>query len=171
MLGTCNPAKNWTYNEIYKPHKEGKLPANKVFIQALLDDNPHLPKSYAESLENMNDKVSIQRLRHGLWEYDSNPFAMMEYDKICDVFTNEIEEGSFYITCDVARYGQDKTVICVWKGLKCIHIESHDITSVTDTANRINEIKQHYRIRNNMILVDEDGVGGGVKDIVNCTGS
>jgi len=25
MLGTCNPAKGWVYNNFYKPHKEGKL--------------------------------------------------------------------------------------------------------------------------------------------------
>jgi len=102
MLGTCNPAKNWTYTEFYKPSRDNNLPSNKVFIQALLDDNPHLPKSYKESLENMNDKVTVQRLRHGLWEYDSNPYALMEYDAIVDLFTNQIEGGTKYITCDVA---------------------------------------------------------------------
>lgn len=170
MLGTCNPAKNWTYQEIYKPFKEGNLPSNKLFIQAFVTDNPHLPKSYAESLANMNDKVTVQRLLNGFWEYDANPYSLIEYDAICDLFTNQIEGGSMYITCDVARFGEDLTVICVWSGLACVHIEAHQSTSVTDTSKAIRNLQKQHKVRNSNTIVDEDGVGGGVKDTLNCRG-
>jgi PBSX family phage terminase large subunit len=44
VLGSCNPAKNWTYKEFYKKAKDGTLSNTKVFIQALPTDNPHLPE-------------------------------------------------------------------------------------------------------------------------------
>jgi PBSX family phage terminase large subunit len=50
LLGTCNPSKNWVYNQFYIKQKNGKIESDKKFIQALPQDNPHLPASYLESL-------------------------------------------------------------------------------------------------------------------------
>ena len=61
ILGTCNPAKNWTYKEFYSLKKKGALPANRKFIQALPKDNEHLHPSYLESLLQL-DKNSKERL-------------------------------------------------------------------------------------------------------------
>lgn len=35
ILITCNPKKNWLYNEFYKPFKSGKLSEDKAFVAAL----------------------------------------------------------------------------------------------------------------------------------------
>jgi len=32
ILYTCNPAKNWTYSEFYKPQQDGSIAKNKKFI-------------------------------------------------------------------------------------------------------------------------------------------
>ena len=50
ILGTCNPTKKWVYKEFYKPFKEKDQRKDRAFIQALPTDNPHLPKSYLQSL-------------------------------------------------------------------------------------------------------------------------
>jgi phage terminase large subunit len=39
VLGTCNPAKNWTYKFFYKPHKSKDLPVFRKFISLF---NPFL---------------------------------------------------------------------------------------------------------------------------------
>lgn len=46
ILGSCNPAKNWTYKEFYKPAKDYTLEIYRKFIQSLPTDNPHLHPSY-----------------------------------------------------------------------------------------------------------------------------
>jgi phage terminase large subunit len=85
ILGTCNPAKNWTYREFYTPSKQGCLKQERKLIQSLPTDNPHLAPSYLEALLQL-DKQSRRRLYYGDWEYDDNPDALCPYDAIVDIF-------------------------------------------------------------------------------------
>lgn len=166
LLGSCNPAKNWTYSEFYKAAKEKTLKVYRKFIQALPTDNPHLPKSYLSSLLAL-DKNSRERLYYGNWEYDDNPNALMSYDNILSVFTNtHAEESKGYISADIARLGSDKAVIYVWSGWRIKELIEFDLSRTTDIQNAINALKVKYKIPNKNIIADEDGVGGGVVD--NC---
>lgn len=170
MLGTCNPAKNWTYKEFYKPNKDGNLPKYRRFIQALPTDNPHLHPSYLQSLLRL-DKNSKQRLYYGDWEYDDDPSALMGIDDINNVFTNKfVKGGKRYITADIARYGDDSTVIGVWDGLRLIKIVELTKKPTTWIVSEILKLSQQYEIPLSQIIVDEDGVGGGVVDQLGCKG-
>ena len=51
ILASCNPTNNWVKDRFYKPWKNGTLPPGVAYIQARIDDNPHLPTSYIESLK------------------------------------------------------------------------------------------------------------------------
>ena len=75
-----------------------------------------------------------------------------------------------YITCDVARFGKDKTVIMVFSGLHVIKIRTFDKSSVVEVADEIRNLQSQYNVNLHNIIVDEDGVGGGVKDIIRCKG-
>jgi hypothetical protein len=66
--------------------------------------------------------------------------------------------------------GKDKTIIRVWSGWRCVKRVVLIKSTVTDTAARIRELANAYQIPMSRTIVDEDGVGGGVKDILNCTG-
>ena len=170
MLMTCNPAKNWVYHSFYKPSKESTLPEYRKFIQALLSDNKHVHESYAQSLAKL-DNASRERLLNGNWEYDEDISKLFEFSSVCDIFTNDfIEEGDNYITADIARFGRDKTVICVWNGWRLEKMKSIDQSSITESAEAIRKLSNEYRIPTSKIVVDEDGVGGGVKDILKCQG-
>lgn len=170
MLGTCNPAKNWTYKEFYKPKKDNTLPDYRKFIQALPTDNPHLHPSYLQSLLRL-DKNSKQRLYYGDWEYDDDPSALLGIDDINNIFTNKfVKGGKRFITADIARYGDDKTVIGVWDGLRLIKIVSLTKKPTTWITSEILKLAQQYEIPLSQIIVDEDGVGGGVVDQVGCKG-
>jgi phage terminase large subunit len=85
ILVTCNPKKNWLYQDIYKPWKEGRLPSGYAFIQSLYNDNPYTADSYAQDLAAIRDQATKQRLMYGNWEYDNDPAALMEYDAIVDL--------------------------------------------------------------------------------------
>ena len=64
LLLTCNPSKNWTYTDFYRPSKNKELPKHRKFIQALIDDNENISKHYKEQLSKL-DKLSKERLLFG----------------------------------------------------------------------------------------------------------
>jgi hypothetical protein len=165
ILYTCNPAKNWTYSEFYKPQQDGSISNNKRFISSLIDDNPFISKHYKENLLTL-DKVSKERLLFGNWEYLSDPAQLIDYEKILDSFSSTyVLSGSHYISCDVARFGSDSTVIGVWSGLR-VKLYQYNGKSVVEVAEIIKKYQTEYQVPTSNIVVDSDGVGGGVADIL-----
>ncbi len=171
LLGSCNPAKNWVYNMFYVPKRNKKLAPYRQFIQALPKDNPNLPESYLESLLQMS-KASKERLYYGNWEFDDDPSQLIDFNSINDYFDNTHVErnGKKYITADIARKGRDKTIIRVWEGLLCIDRKEMKVSLVTESAELIKKMQTEYNVPISNVIVDEDGVGGGVVDILNCNG-
>ena len=165
---SCNPAKGWVYN-IYKDSRDNTLPQHKKFIQALVSDNKHISKHYTAQLNKL-DEISKARLLRGDWEYDDSKDALIEYDAIINTFSNVVPTGDKYITADIARFGKDKTAIYLWNGLQVAEIVVLDMSSMVDVANKIKEIQQREGVKLSNIIVDEDGVGGGAKDILRCKG-
>ena len=180
LLETFNPAKNHVYRRYYKPWKEGNLKATYQFIPALPSDNPSPEtEDYVRGILDNSDQITIERLIHGNFEYDDDPAKLMEYDAITNLFTNDFvgkdEKGELlpclnYITADIARFGSDKTVVMVWKGYRVVYIKSYDRTSIPDSANIITELANRYQVPRSRVCVDEDGLGGGVKDLLKCKG-
>lgn len=171
IFKTCNPKKNWLYLE-YKAFKSDTLDDDCKFIQAFAQDNPYNESGYMDALLSIKDKSKKERLLYGNWEYDDDPAKLMEYDNIVNLFTNDFvgkdEKGELkpclnYITADIARFGSDKTVVMVWKGLRLIYIKSYDRTSITDSADIITELAIKYEVPRSRICVDEDGLGCMIK--------
>lgn len=170
MLGSCNPAKNYVYTYFYKPSRDGQLPDYRKFIQALPTDNPYLHPSYLQSLLRL-DKNSKERLYFGNWEYDDDPTALMSIDAINNIFTNSfIRSGDKYLVADIARFGDDSTMIGVWEGLRLIKVLELKKKSTTWVASEIRNLIELHEIPLSNVIVDEDGVGGGVMDQVGCKG-
>lgn len=171
VLGTCNPTKNWIYKEFYLAAKNNSLKPYRKFIQALPTDNPYLSQSYLDSLLQM-DKNSRERLYYGNWEYDDNPNALCDYEDILNIFTNEhVKQGvRRYITADVARLGSDKAVILVWAGWRVIKAISYDKSKINELAKAIKILSIKYNVPRSNIIADEDGVGGGLVDILSIKG-
>lgn len=168
-LYTCNPAKNWVYNDFYKPFKEGSLPDNRQFIQSLIDDNPFISRHYRANLLQL-DENSKQRLLYGNWEYDNDPTTLIDYEKILNCFTNsDLGGGKRYITADIARFGSDKTVIGIWEGFR-VKLFGFRHLGVDQTAAKVKEYQEKFGIPTGQVICDEDGVGGGVVDILRCKG-
>lgn len=169
QLYTCNPAKNWTYSEFYKPDRDAELEPNKKFIQSLVDDNPFISKHYKQNLLTL-DKESKERLLFGNWEYLSDPSSLIDYDKIINSFSNDfVSSGDKYITCDVARFGNDSTVIGVWSGYR-VKVYRYSKKSIVEVAQIVRQLMAENSVPISNVLLDEDGVGGGAVDILNCRG-
>ena len=169
MLMTCNPAKNWVYTQYYRPSKEGTQKPYRQFIQSLVDDNEYISKYYKTQLQTL-DELSKQRLLFGNWEYDATKDNLIEYDAILNMFEQKGVEGEKYISCDVARFGSDKTVIMYWQGLHLKKIRTLLKSAVNDVVAEIRDIQQSNQVKLTNIIIDEDGVGGGAKDFLRCQG-
>jgi phage terminase large subunit len=169
LFMSCNPAKNWVYSEYYRPSLDGSIRSYRKFIQAKVTDNEFISKHYEEQLSQM-DLVSRKRLLDGDWEYDNSDDVLIDYGAITNMFTNKVEEGSRYITCDVARFGKDKSVVMLWNGLAVTQLKTFATNTITELAEYIRELHKTYQVPLYNIIVDEDGVGGGLKDILKCRG-
>lgn len=167
---TCNPKKNWIYYDFYKPSLTDSLPETEKFLQAFISDNPFIPKDYVKGLKRLCEKDPVQneRLVKGNWDYEDSPDTLCEYEMIEAIFSNDhVGQGRYtYITADIARLGSDLAVICVWRGWRMIHLETHAISKTTELQFRINLLRRKYGIPKNRCIADEDGIGGGVVD--NC---
>jgi phage terminase large subunit len=171
LLQTCNPSKNYLYREYYRKHKDGGLEKWRRFVQALPEDNKKLPEGYLENLHRTLSPNEKERLLYGNWEYDDDPAALIQYEKILDCFSNSFLTGmgDTFITADIARFGSDTTVVGVWTGF-CVHLYQYSHLSVSEVAAKIKQFQNKYQVPNSRTIADEDGVGGGVVDILGCCG-
>lgn len=170
ILLCSNPSKGWLYGTFYLPHKQGTLPAHMAFVRSLPTDNEYLEKGYLDHMQTISTKVMRERLLLGLWEYSDSEGCLVEYEAIADAFSGvvgaKVKTGHPYITCDVARYGRDSTVIILWNGLRAEKILKFSDLPVTETANRISTLRSQFNVPLPNICIDQDGVGGGVCDLL-----
>ena len=168
-LLTCNPHKGWLYREFFDAQRNNSIRKDRRFIQALPTDNPHISPVYIESLQMLPD-IDRKRLLEGDWDYDETKDRLYEYDDLLRCFRPSTNLGDKFITADIARMGDDRTVIVVWNNLhaeKFVILKHKPINEVVDT---INDLIKNHSVRLSNVLVDEDGIGGGAKDYLHCKG-
>jgi phage terminase large subunit len=168
-LLTCNPHKGWLYREFFDAQRNNSIRKDRRFIQALPTDNPHISPVYIESLQMLPD-IDRKRLLEGDWDYDETKDRLYEYDDLLRCFRPSTNLGDKFITADIARMGDDRTVIVVWNNLhaeKFVMLKHKPINEVVDT---INDLIKNHSVRLSNVLVDEDGIGGGVVDFIRCKG-
>lgn len=185
--GTLNPSQDWPYRLFYDPWKKAGRPNDPskplvsmkgilngeevnrtfVFIQAKVDDNPHISHQYKINLATISDPVLRARLQEGDWEFTSAVDILFEASSIADLFTSHVPRSNEkYLTVDVARYGRDKIVLTSWRGWNAYKIRMFQKKSIVETADLVRTELMAEGIARENTLVDQDGVGGGVVDLV-----
>ena len=165
ILLTCNPGTNFLKSDFYDPWIKDELPENKKFVQSLITDNPHVSKDYLDNLKTL-PTIQQKRLLQGSWTFNEDEDNVFDYDSITSSmyrFTpNPLDKK--YMSVDVARFGQDKTVISIWVGLCLIDIKIFEKLDTVEVSNEIKELIRIHGVHPNNIIVDSDGVGSGVAD-------
>lgn len=168
ILLTCNPSKNFLYEEFYIPFKNNVLSNDKAFIESTIYDNPHIPIDTINVMENMpENSIEKKRYLYGLWEYDIDELCLFDYDAVNEMFIDDIKpinDSAFYLTIDVARFGNDATIIVLWQGYDIINIYPMKGIDIQTQISRINAIKTAYSVENKNIVIDSDGIGGAITD-------
>lgn len=164
---TTNPKRNWLKRDFYDKWKNGTLEKEKFYLPCYIYDNPFLEKDYVRKMKLLvkKDKASYERLYKGNWDYEDNPYMLCQQEMIEQVFdNNHIPYGLRCITADVARFGSDKAVIGYWSGWQLLDVITLDISKTTDIELAIKTLRFKYKVSRNRVVVDSDGVGGGVAD-------
>ena len=167
VLLTCNPGTNFLKTDFYDPYMKDTLDDKKKFVQSLITDNPHVSQDYLDNLRTL-PPVQQKRLLEGSWTFNEDEDNVFDYDSITSsIFRNDIDPSDQkYMSVDVARFGQDSTVICVWVGLCLVDIKVFKQKSTTEVSDEIRYLMGEHGIHPNNIVIDSDGVGGGVADQV-----
>lgn len=165
LLLTCNPSNNWIKKEFYIPYVQETLEPNKAFVPALPYDNPHLPPTYVEMLKELPPQQR-RRLLEGDWDYLDESDSIFKFEEISNCLFKFVPNPNDkkWMTVDVARFGDDRSVVMIWVGL-CL-IECHvfrklDGVQLTD---EIKDLIKFHKIHPLQVIVDSDGVGGPISD-------
>ncbi len=162
MLITCNPSRNWLYTTFYKQHKDGTLPDNMSFLAAFAGENKFGDELYYQKLNNLTGRDRA-RLLVGDWEYDDDPLALIEYDSIVDIFSNDFIEPDYSkkrMVCDIALHGSDKFRIGVFYGDVLMDHIMLQKSGGKDVLTKIKAMQAKHGIKGSSIVYDADGVGG-----------
>jgi len=170
LLLTCNPGQVWLKKVFYIPYVQETLPSNMAFVPALPLDNPHLPASYIEMLKSL-PPAQRRRLLEGDWNYMEESDNIFDFDSISNSVFKFAPQATDkkYMSVDVARFGADRSVAIVWSGLVAIEVFIYSKLSTTELSAEIKELIAKYGIHPTNVIVDSDGVGGGVSDQLRAT--
>lgn len=133
-------------------------------------DSPRVTKEYAERLKRKyHEDSDVYRVRV-LGEFPkAEPDTFIPLDIVEAATMREIEaDGSLELGVDVARFGDDETVIAARIGLKQIHQEAHSKQDTMVTSGQVlaaaKKLMAKYGKPKCVVRIDDDGVGGAVTD-------
>lgn len=157
---TCNPKKNWLYYEFYTRWKQKKMPANRQFIQAFVQDNPAIESFYIEQLRSITDKTKRERLLLGNWDYEDDPAVLCEFDAVVDLFTNDhVRSGEKRISADLAMKGRDRFVGDAWSGMIVTVKIDKESCSGKEIETDLKKLMIEEKVPHSKTVVDSDGLG------------
>ncbi len=161
-LMTANPEPGWVKDRWIDNKFE-----DHAFIPALPADNPHLPGDYEKTLRTLygNNEALIKSLLEGNWDVSISGDILIQYSLIRAAINRQVpDSGKCTFGVDVARFGDDETVLIVRRGLKTTRVESWIHQDTVWTAGKIAEVA---RVESPIaIYVDEIGIGAGVVDML-----
>ena len=160
---TCNPSRNFLYDDFYLADKEGTLPYYRKFVNATGLDNPYLSEAYINNLKRTLTTSEVNRLLLGNWESQDDPDNLVSSDDIAEMYDHSInmnDDDTRYISADIA-FKQDGCVLFVWEGNDVIDIIKVGRNEVV--LDKIKETAREYNVQTRYISYDSDGVGQFLK--------
>jgi hypothetical protein len=180
-----------TYDEVYQKNKETldilveksnenasekeKLTAKDFiksvsFISGSIYENKELiigDPSYLGNLMSL-DEDEKARLLFGNWKYVENDLDLYKHGAFNGMFDNVINNKTDKkrIVADIALEGSNKLAVGYFEGNQLSDIRIIARSDGKRVIEIINELARLYRVPNNRILFDADGVGGFVKGFI-----
>lgn len=157
---TYNPETEEDAVEIIKTRKD------VCDIEVNWYDNPFFPQQLMDELE-ADFAVNPDEAEH-IWNghyRKQADNAVMSRLAVHEAMEREVDtDGDYQIAVDVARYGNDSSIITMRKGLRMIAMKEYRDMSLVELCGHIEVMAGNDH--NMIIKIDETGVGGGVVDIL-----
>jgi hypothetical protein len=163
-LFTANPAQCWLKEDFIDNPSE-----RRVYIPALPTDNPHLPDRYIDTLKEAfrHRPELLSAYLEGDWNGFDGSDQVIHSSWILAAKKLQLNPPvtKRFLVCDPARFGDDETVIYLFENTR---IKDSIIFGKKDThytSGKLNVLS----IENGdiPIIVDGDGIGGGIIDNLN----
>lgn len=149
----------------WKNFVEKPLP-NSIVRKINYTENPFLSETMLNVI-NAEKEKDLERFEHIYLGYPTEGsetalFTFKDIDRAMN--RNASGSGSTVVGCDVARYGDDSTVLCIRSGLWVKSILQKRKLSITETADWTSTVANIAGA--DAVVVDTIGVGAGVHDIL-----
>lgn len=152
-----------------------KLPDNHSYTQFLMRDNPHIDKERIKELYSVLSDVDIRRFIEGEFIRIDEPNQLVPYQWCRDAIIPAVEDdiaallyegGKQSLGVDVARYGDDKSVIYRVDTSRVLDKDVFDDISTHQLAETIKARMSGYSIDADRTVIDAVGIGAGVCDML-----
>lgn len=139
-----------------------------TFIAGSLEDNKKLLQNNPQYVGNLLSQTDEEKakLLYGNWNEFSEDTSLL-FSNTTNIFNSSpvVDLNGFYsISVDPARKGKDLAVIALWKGFEVIAMSVFTQCSLEEIYETIESYREVYNVPRNRVIVDGDGVGGGVID-------
>ncbi|RPI52828.1 MAG: hypothetical protein EHM49_05025, partial [Deltaproteobacteria bacterium] len=162
LLG--NPTKNHGY--FYDTHFHRDISKKWHHLHWDSRESPIVTKEmvdYFETKYGIDSNVFAIRIVGNPPTDDQNALISLAWARQCLGNESEVaEDEPLYLGVDVARYGEDTSVILPRRGLKIYPWDTHRNLNTIDLGGHINQVYGEMEARG--ISIDEIGVGAGVTD-------
>ena len=168
LIGNFGGVSNWVHKLKIKASTDPMYSYHKVTCWDAIAAGILSEEEVLQAQKDLPEKIFKE-----LYEAEASDSEgqLIQNQSIVKLFSNtHIEDGINYISADIARLGKDKTVIFVWSGFRVVEIVEMQTSTVPESIEAIKRMQIKYNVNTTNIIVDEDGVGGGVVDGLNCTG-
>jgi len=137
-----------------------------TFISGSVYDNKKLLEKDPNYIANLlsQDEETQNQLLHNNWKHIPNDRDIYNYSDFVGMFHNvyDTKDSEKYITADIALKGSNMFVVNYWEGKYLMDIEILPVSDGKKVIAVIEGMARKYKVPNNKILFDADGVGGFV---------
>jgi hypothetical protein len=171
VMFTFNPCPNWPRVWFWDPYSTGSLKPPYYFLPATQVDNPFIPEQVREAWKNL-PVADYNRFIRGEWDFIDDPDQLIKTEWIFAARNVEEVLGPNRLAVDVARFGDDETVLCRGRGNALVDIKAYSKLSTDKTADYVLNLAgdAFFPINAEEVRIDTVGVGGGVADNVRRVG-
>lgn len=159
---------NGNGNPFFRKRHGGKIP---VFTFHWKDDPRKDAKWYQRQKDLLDPVILAQEVDIDYNASVGNVLIDADFvreamsNRASDIFSDRRNDAPVILGVDVARFGDDRTVICCRQGRVVNWFEVHTKLDVTQTAGQVIAICRQMHV--DAIFVDVVGIGAGVYDILN----
>jgi len=166
VLITSNPEDCWLQRMVDDPK------ADEAFVQSLMRDNEFLPQGYEERIRELYSDTPelMDAYIDGVWGMVGSADKLVDPMVLRRCVGSPGTDGAHRWGVDVARFGDDNSVLWRCRGTRVVEFMSWERKSTKQVADDIEAVYQASEDAPDSIRVDDIGVGGGVVDILASAG-